>query len=159
MGMVFRDTPSSWFTPSYKMAVEELYESFARTYISTTGCLDILHFAGDSRSLVLCDANGYQVFSTVSPAYQICSWAPDWRIKTRPMPLHLKFKRNNPTEASPSSCRSSYSFHPSNQTLRVRARLVDEVAQAGPPLTDGIHNSINLDVIFNIWFKIAKAAS
>lgn len=157
MGMVFRDTPS-WFPPSYDTSVEELYETFARAYISTTGRLDILHFSGDSRVLVLRDGNDYQVLSTCRPSFPICSWAPDWRIKTRPIPLHLIFERNNPTK-SPTSCRSNYGFHRSNKMLRVQARLVDEVALVGPPLIDGIHSSINLDVIFNVWYKLAQKAS
>jgi hypothetical protein len=37
--------------------------------------------------------------------------------------------------------------------------LVDEVALVCLPLTDGIHSSINLDVIFNVWYKLAQKAS
>jgi hypothetical protein len=141
------------------MTEERLYEHFAAVHISTTGGLDILNFTVDSRVLVASDAEGYKVLSLVHPEYKICSWAPDWRIRTRPLPLSLELQTDGFTGFSSTCSKPTYNFDESRRKLHVRGLWVDEIAVIGPPLVDGIHPKISLDHIFNIWFELAREAS
>jgi hypothetical protein len=142
MGMMHKDT-SSWFAPSYTATVEDLYEDYARGHISTTGSLDILHFAGNSRVFTLASNNICFVFSTTDSSCTLPSWAPDWRIRTRPTPLHLRLEENIPSKSPANTCKPKCSFDLSQKMLSVRGRLVDEVAQVGPPLGEGVHTAVH----------------
>jgi hypothetical protein len=158
-GIVFRNAPSLCFTPNYSMTTELLYESFAVEYISTTRSLKVLHFAGDSRILILRGAGDCKVLSLPTQSYKICSWAPDWRIQTRPLPLSPGLERDNSTGFLATDSKPDYSVDKLNRRLRVRGLMVDEIAICGPPLVDNLHSGITLDDIFNMWFKLAREAS
>lgn len=155
-GLVFPNTSSAWFTISYKEAVEDVYRSFAFAHITTTKSLGILHFAGDSRFIATYDSERVRFPSVLPPIDNICSWAPDWRIRTRPLPIYTQMHTSQSDQFTATSSKSDYSFNESNRELSIRAVMADEVKHIGPTLVD-IPN-IPMHSIIKCWFQLAKLA-
>lgn len=155
MGMVSLDVKSDRFKPRYTTTTKKFYD-FARNYIFRTNCLDVLHFAGDCRVLTRCETEKAHLFRTDTPANQICSWAPDWSIPERPVPLDFQIEKHNTAGICGSCCKAYYSFDSTTQSLRVRACLMNKVKRISIPLYGGIHPLINNNTIFQLWFKIAN---
>lgn len=149
--IVFRETLDPWFVPTYLLPVHELYSTFARTHIHMDRSLDILHFDGDSRVIIRRDSTDIKVISVSEPGEGVCSWAPDWRIKTRPEPLGFAFRDHANTKHRPEV---AYRFLDLDRVLVVRGCQIDEVICVGPPLV-GMHELITSDAIFTMWHKLA----
>jgi Heterokaryon incompatibility protein (HET) len=140
----------SSLSPNYRISTGNLYGTFARHYIMSTGKMDILQYAGDNRVYLRSTPGGCN-FVTVSPTFQSCTWAPDWRIKTRPRPIHKNWEAKVHSRASSEGI---YDF-PSEQILRVRGQKLDEIAFVGPPLVNDAHEKLDFYSIFHIWLRIA----
>jgi len=144
-----RSIPRS-FVPTYTMTAPELFEHFAREYIASTGSLEILHYAGDFRLHLI-----------QPPKYgEIRSWAPDWRMDTRP--LSLAPENNGDFDFSATKSKPSWSFENGGKSLRVRARVIDEVSSHELALSEIYAPGTilaalqDIDETFNFWFKMAK---
>lgn len=147
-----RDVSTSWFMPAYTSSVDRMYSMFAQQYICATDNLDILHYAGDSRIVIERNKTETQVFSIVWQATELASWAPDWRIKTRPEPFGAKLAdgTNTTTHLDP-----RYTFSDDGRILSVRARQIDRVLYASVPLATGVHKKLALNGILQIWYALA----
>ncbi|KGQ02954.1 Heterokaryon incompatibility protein 6, OR allele [Beauveria bassiana D1-5] len=90
LGIAFYKNPTdAWFIAQYSLPSAESFMKFATDHIRNTGSLEILHFAGcgDYDAHVL-SSNGQKVCLDMHPpADDIATWAPDWRIESRPLPL------------------------------------------------------------------------
>ncbi|KAF4446779.1 HET-domain-containing protein [Fusarium austroafricanum] len=160
-GVVFLNDPlSAWFQPKYSITGPELYIRFARDYIKHSGNLDILHFAGcgDSEKFSLSKVNGTFLLQLSPPADDVPSWAPDWRVQSRPLVLlphpayhvqsHFAATTSEPDSYLDEEC----------QRLRVRALLVDEITVCGPPYYASFCRGIQITEheIFGIWYEMMK---
>jgi hypothetical protein len=160
-GIAFRGNLSTgiWFTPSYSISLRNLYESFAKAHIIQTHSLEILHFAGcgDSRALILQFSEDSLNINVGQLAVDIRSWAPDWRIKSRPVPFSPLLKREASDGFSATVSRSEFNFVEEEGALRVRALQVDKIVCCGVPFSDELRTTFNSqDVIFHTWFELAK---
>ncbi|KIW84395.1 hypothetical protein Z517_03645 [Fonsecaea pedrosoi CBS 271.37] len=137
VSVAFKGNPSPWFSPNYRTDVGGVYQIFAESYISATGNLDILHFAGDSRPVVLPTAGGLQIYNVPymnDESNVAATWSPDWRIKTRPLPFLSENSVNDGLAFSATHSVADFQLDSSRRRLRVRALLVNEVKVIGPPL-------------------------
>jgi hypothetical protein len=82
------DTRTACFMPNYKLTMVQLFKDFARGYISTTKRLEILHHAGISTINVSRNTTSTCAVVSFTRASNLCSWAPDWSMRTRPKPLY-----------------------------------------------------------------------
>lgn len=160
-GIAFKDSLSTsiWFTPSCSISLRKLYESFAKAHIIQTHSLEILHFAGcgDSRALILQFSEDGLNINVSQLAVDIRSWAPDWRIKSRPVPFSPLLKREASDGFSATASRSDFNFGEEEGVLHVRALEVDRILCCGLPFSDELRTTFNSqDVIFHTWFELAK---
>jgi hypothetical protein len=83
LGMV----PSNalWLSADYRPAPELFFVDFALRHMQHFKSIEILHFAGvvntEEIKLVGSEVN------VIQPARDLPSWAPDWRIRRRPLPM------------------------------------------------------------------------
>lgn len=162
-GIAFRDSLSvfAWFTPSYSISPTKIYESFTKAYIIKTQSLEILYFAGcgDSRAAIY-RVSGEMLYANVGYlAVNICSWVPDWRIKSRPVPFTPLMNREYPEEFSATISQPDFRFGKERGILHVRALEVDKIICCGYLFSDELCAAYGAqDTIFHTWFKLAIRA-
>ena len=158
-GIAFKDSPSKWFTASYSMPPEKLYERFAEAHMVETRSLEILYFAGygDNRALKLLWPENKRTINDGQPGSGIRSWAPDWRIKSRPVPFSPLLKKETSNAFFATVSQPDFSFTEYGEILRIRALQVDEIAYCGLPFSDEVGSGFgSQDLIFRAWFTLAR---
>lgn len=160
-GIAFKDSLPicSRFNPSYSMPPGPLYESFAKAHIVETQRLEILHFAGcgDSRTRIIQSSEDGLTIDEGQLADDIRSWAPDWRIKSRPVPFSPLLKSEASDGFSATASRPDFNFGKEEGVIHVRALEVDKIVCCGLPFSDELRTNFNSqDVIFHTWFELAK---
>ena len=162
VNVAFKGNPSPWFSANYHINVEGLYQNFAEAYISATGNLDILHFAGDSKAIISEEAGRVQVYNiqfTNDELNAAATWSPNWKIRTRPLPLHLENSVDGDLGFSATHSSPDFQIDSPRRRLQLRALLTDEVKFVGIPLVpdlpamDGA--TFKVEGIFNLWYALA----
>lgn len=92
---------------------------------------------------------------SLSSAHSICSWAPDGRIETRPIPLYTDIGASQPDQLAATRSRSDYGFNRSHRELCVRAVKVDEVVLSGSALVDNLPQEA-IRTILRRWSEMAS---
>jgi hypothetical protein len=161
-GLVFLDTPlCTWFQPSYSMTGPDLFMRFAKDYIKQSGNLDVLHFAGcgDAEKYSLSQAGVTFIIEPSPPADDVPSWAPDWRVQSRPLVLLPYPGYDAQAHFAATTSKADYCLNENCQTLRVRALLVDEIVVCGPPYHASLCKDLQITdhEIFGIWYELAKS--
>ncbi|OAL24138.1 hypothetical protein AYO20_10750 [Fonsecaea nubica] len=164
VSVAFKGNPLPWFSPNYRTDVGGAYQIFAESYISATGNLDILHFAGDSRTVIVRTADGLQIYNVPYMDDELsvaATWSPDWRIKTRPLPFHSENSVNDSLAFSATHSAADFQLDSSRRILRVRVLLVDEMKVVGLPLLPDLpaieDSTFKIEGILNIWFALARS--
>ncbi|KAH8708385.1 hypothetical protein GQ44DRAFT_731581 [Phaeosphaeriaceae sp. PMI808] len=156
-GLVFRDT-EAWFTPSYSISGPDFYAEFAKRHIHMTGSLSILHYAGcgDSDVHRLFRAKDRVILQANPPADDIASWAPDWRVRSRPLTLSPNLENGSIGFAATDS---GPEFKLNHHILHVRAREMDKIKVCGCPYYESLGRSLKMTETetFNHWFNLANA--
>lgn len=154
------DSNSAWFQPGYSITGPELYIRFAKDYINETDSLDILHFSGcgDAENYSLYYIAGTPVLEPRTPADDVPSWAPDWRVQSRPLVLLPDPGYNVKSQFAATLSKADYFFDDDNQTLHVRALLVDQIAGCGWPYYLSLCQDLQMteNEIFEQWYELAK---
>ncbi|KAJ4248127.1 hypothetical protein NW762_012897 [Fusarium torreyae] len=143
------------------MTGPELYIRFARNYINQTCNLDILHFSGcgDSEKYSLTKVAGTFFLQLSPPADDVPSWAPDWRVQSRPLVLLPHPGYHVQSHFAATTSKPDYYLDEKCHRVRVRARLVDEIAVCGLPYYTSLCRKLQIpeNGIFGIWHELAKA--
>jgi hypothetical protein len=151
---------SAWFEPSYSITGTELYIKFAKDYINETGNLDILHFSGcgGSERYSLNCTSGTAVLELSPPADDILSWAPDWRVQSRPLALLPHPGYDIQSKFTATLSKADHFFDDNDRILHVRASLVDEIAACGWPYYLSLCRDLEITEhsIFEQWYELAK---
>ena len=119
---IFRlDDP--WFSPEY-CSTSELYIKFAVGHMRHHKSLDILHFAGctEPSRHVLGDMENTLSVEIVGPESDLPSWAPDWKIRHRPLPILPE--ASDQADLGGGSKPFGVPFDPVHNTLTLRGKLL-----------------------------------
>lgn len=125
--MVFHGNEASgaWFSPSYEMTVEKLYEKFAQSFIQRHNDLTILHFSGIGIQMpgtMTRQEDGSFQFTLDPPEDILPQWVPDWRVCPRPLPLSPESCHLRPATAFRASLAAPrYKLSPDLLLLQVSA--------------------------------------
>jgi hypothetical protein len=161
-GFVFRyDRVIPWFQPSYEMSVPDLYKRFATNHITVTRRLDVLHFAGcvDSDRLNFRTVDGLLGVSVSESRDETPSWAPDWRVRLRPLALTALHGEQHRCPSTSVSTTPDFAIDDLHGRLRVRARQIDRIRYCGLPYCESVCRSFgkNAYQIFCHWYALACA--
>ncbi|KAJ4232147.1 hypothetical protein NW759_002535 [Fusarium solani] len=158
-GVAFRHDPAAaWFKPTYSMSAPDLFTRFAMEHIHTTRGLEILHFAGcEDSTLFLDPVENKLLVSTTIPGGDVPSWAPDWRLRGRPLPLLTNTQDGITVNFSATASVSKFSLDTVSQTLHARAIEVDRVKATCPPYHPSLGNFPGaVDNLILNWLEVAE---
>lgn len=159
LGVAFHHDPAAaWFKPTYSMSAPDLFTQFAMEHIQKTRGLEILHFAGCEDSILFLEQVENKVpVSITIPGGDVPSWAPDWRLRGRPLPLLTNTQDGITVDFSATASISKFSLDTVSQTLHARAIEVDRVKATCPPYHPSLGNFPGaVDNLILSWLKVAE---
>jgi hypothetical protein len=151
-GLAFRNDPDgAWFNPPATdpgmNRYREVYTTFARDYMNghQSHPLDFLHFVScsDVRSNELLTEGPERRLVIGSPARDLPSWVPDWRVQTRPLTLLQDPHSDQSDKYAATSSDTCFERGDDAHALRLRARFVSKVADCGVIYNDAVMTTEN----------------